>query len=379
MPTTTPTVQALTRPPFGDFSGQIAPSTGGDEFVELPSSEKLLAEIAKRSVKRASCWMLGGEYGSGKTWALSWLLRSGPGRLEARTGVVWAVIGFPLRVSVQPDRGFYESFFVGAESERARVLTFLQGQTVVSPANPITNAVRSAIAQTSYWEVLEGRARTFPKRKGRSALPPWAVPSNRDAMFVAFLRLLRSAGAQRLLILVDEFEASVLTGGPSGLKKLSHFLRNLIDTVASTEGLPHTEIVLAATADVVNRINPEKEGTPTERTGEVAGLVAALQERLDQNYLLPDFSMDDALKIAAFRIRKARKYASPSRPYVPFDLEAIKIAYENCSKTVRRFCLLLEGMYEEALETGAKAITATLANQVVAQRLGSPESHRRRR
>jgi hypothetical protein len=361
-------VRALTRPPFGRLAGSIGFDTGAQEFLELSSHRAVLRTILNRSRRPASMWLFAGDLGSGKTWFLSWLWREGAARLQRGTREHWEVTGFYFLPSGPIDRGFFEAFFASSGRRRFFAATHAT-QAGLQPAGEgvFRRAARHLLYDHSAWQVATGAAREFTKRRGKAALPSWSSPSNRLQIFLNFLRLLRESGVTNLVVLVDEFEATVTSVGKAKLPILSQFFRQLSDELQSTEGLPKVEIILCATGDVVELISPAPGSKPVTRTRTPSVLVRALRERLEPTVLLGGFTRSDALKLADHRIGLTRNSSTKAR-YIPYDEEAIALAYASCLGNVRTFCNSLEAMYEEALASGVERIDPAFASKVLNER-----------
>ena len=361
-------MQALTRPPFGRLAGKISVHTGEGEFFETVASGKLLRAIAERSTKPVSLWLLGGTLGSGKTWTLSWLVREGPALLSNTTRERWALSGFYFLPRGPPDRAFFEAFFAASSDIRTSILEGLRSRPVVPVSRgPYANVVRSALSSSKIWGVLCGQSSNFPKKRGRPALPSWLNPVTRMGVFIEFLRTMKDVGFSRLAILVDEFEATVATLGTKGVATLSHFLRQLHDKMESTSGIPHTQVVLAGTREVINTLYPPPSEGPVVRVTPPSVLVQALRDRLAPTHYLGEFTKKDALALADLRIGVARATRTSQR-YIPYEEQAIVLAYENSVGNVRNFVTSLESMYDEALSVDLELITAEFARKVLRKR-----------
>ncbi|MCI4327608.1 MAG: hypothetical protein L3K16_08280 [Thermoplasmata archaeon] len=370
-PRRTITVRDLEQTPFGEFTGVAAATTGKKTFLKPRWADGLiLGTIAERSRKTGTIWMLAGDYGTGKTWLLSWLLRDGPSRLEASTGEKWSVVGLSFLPSASPDRLFFEAFFRGSEAERSAILRRRSEQTLLTPSgSEYDRAINAILADPGAWQVLTGHASTFPKRRGGRPFPPWKSPVARLGLFRSFLRRLKDAGSDHVLILVDEFENTVLGTGPSGLQRLTHFFRQLIDHLQSDFDLPKVQIVLSVTADAAKRIKPGQDSQALTRSGKVPAAVQAFQERLGETVYVPPLELDSALDIAKFRIESVEGGdRDPARPYIPFERTAVELAFGASNRLVRVFCVLLEAMYEKAYTTKAPLVTTELAREVLRAR-----------
>ena len=60
--------------------------------------------------------------------------------------------------------------------------------------------------------------------------------------------------------------------------------------------------------------------------------------------------------------------AQTNRKYIPYDEDAIVLAYEACLLNIRTFVAALEGMYEEALASKLDYIDASVARKVLKAR-----------
>ena len=362
------TVSELKQPPFGRISGRLSPLAGVGEFAELSIHKDLLETIAKRSVKPTSFWLLGGAIGSGKTWTLSWLLRDGAARLENLTHHQWSTVGFPFPAKGLPDRAFLESFFATSDELRIRAReNVLKSSALTSPRTPYSRAARIALSNNDVWGTLCGESPSFPRKPSRPSLPSWAKEANRIAIFIEFLKIVRTAGFVNLLIIVDEFEAAATTSGTTGLGRLSHFFRQLHDDLGTMPELPRTEVILAATREVVSNFVPPPEARPATKVRTPHVLVQALRDRMDPPFYLDRFTEKDALVLADVRIGVARMSKTKEK-YIPYSQEAISLAYENCLQNIRTFVTSLEAMYEEALAGNVDYIDVAFAKKVLKSR-----------
>jgi hypothetical protein len=363
------TVRGLEQPPFGEFAGSIGAITGQAAFLRPPWADRLILDtVAERSRKSGTIWLLAGDYGSGKTWLLSWLLRDGPARLEARTGEKWSAVGLSFLPSATPDRAFIEAFFRASDGGRSTILRWRGTQDFLTPGHrEYDRAINSILSDPGAWRVVTGNASTFPRRRGSRPLPPWSSAVTRLGLFRAFLERLKDSGIENVLILVDEFENTLTGTGPAGLQKLTHFFRQMIDYLQTDHGLPKVQIVLSVTGDTAERIKPSKLSSELTRSGKVPNAVRAFQERLGETVVIPPLNLETALEIARFRI-KAVQGGEPRRPYIPFEERAVELAFGASQRVVRTFCVLLEAMYERAYTSRAALVTERLALEVLSER-----------
>lgn len=363
------TVQTLSRPPFGTFAGTISESAGEKDFAELDWLPRLLSTISERSTAGGKMWMFAGDYGEGKTWTLSWLLRNGSARLEALGGGSWCILGFPLENSAQPDRAFFEGFFRSASRERGTILEHTRSQSLLSPPqDSFTRAIRQILPDPGSWKVLTGVSTSFPTRGKTTKLPSWSSPANRWLLFKAFLKELRAAGCTHFLILLDEVEVPLIGAAAAGRQKLGQFLRRLVDEIQPDERIPSIQVILSVSGTAATELEPGRDtDVQTTRSGAVP---IALISRLGAPFRIPRFTKEEADLVAKQRIGSARG-GTAQRPYIPFEVRAVDLAYENCKGQVRTFCKLLEGMYERALSAKTKTVSEDLAKKTIRELSGA--------
>lgn len=361
------TVKSFERPPFDRRAGKIDPLTGAEWFWETEASKLVVNRLMEGTQAKARVWLLGGGVGSGKTWLLSWLLREGAQELENKTHERWAFVGFYYVPSGPPDRALLQALFSHADDIRVTISKHLEQNPLRGGSDPFRNLIRAAVRTPELWAVLTGASSSYPKSARRARFPNLSTPANRTRAFIALLEEARSAGIENLVFLVDEFEATVIASGARGIEKTAHSIRQLYDEMETAQSIPRVQLVLSATTDIVEDLNPGPDSGRPSTVRTPSALSLALRERLSPNLLLPPLGRDEAMKLANHRIELARN-PKRGRKYIPYAEQAIAMAFEVCLGSVRTFVGLLEAMYLEAYASGSEMVTTTIAERIIDQK-----------
>jgi len=345
--------------PFSDFAGKLTPETGRDDFVNLKIHDELLRQLEDALLQsEVTIRLIVTGVGGGKTWTLSWLYRYFSQRRNT------LAIGIPrIELRGQPDRGFMEAIFRELKPKLQEIRAKLQKEECPKGfRGTITEYVWNAILNDDAFSILSGGGGRLPMLN--DITPPLLTKTEGTMrLLLGLFRLLYSIGYSQVIVLVDEVESVFIAYGRRDLFIFENYLRGIFDEFQSDNGqtLPRILILLAGTYYVLEQISPALVGKQTDASDFAYGLARRLGP---MTFLVKEES--DVLRIADHRIGMHR--ARPlSRPFIPYDRDAVLYAWQSSLGSIGDFCRYLQRMYELALIEKAKAITLEHAKRAVEQ------------
>lgn len=352
--------------PFATFAGKLAFNVGEEDFVTLKGHEELLTQLKQNLIQsNITIRLLVSVVGGGKTWTLSWLYRQFSKREHA------LVICVPrLELRGQPERELTEAIFRGVLPELKKIRGKLGRKKMPKEFHgTVTEYVWNAILDTGAFSTLSGGGGRLPTLN--NARPP-SLRKTEGTMqlLLGLFRVLYFVDYAEIIVLTDEVESLFVAYGRKDLFIFENYLRGLHDEFQSGQGkrLPRVLILLAATSSVLEQISPI---LVQKQTG-ASDFASALARRLGPMVLLVT-DESEALRIAEHRINEHRRQRL-DQPYIPYDKDAILLAWRSSLGNIGDFCKYLQQMYELALAERANRITLKEAKRVVEQYVPSTPS-----
>jgi hypothetical protein len=348
--------------PFSVRAGPMRPTTGEGEFVEYGSVAKLRATIESTFTLPVSYRLVFGSYGSGKTWAFSWLWRE----LSREAGTRKCfVIGIPrFEIRARPERSLVESvlrevydrqptlYNLAVSSDPARASDDLRS-VQRHFQNPDSRRILAGIAGSSRVK-SHGDARSFSLTRS----------DDLSRLLLATFEAVRLAGYPRCLVLVDELEAPFLLGSKKDRIIFSEFLRGIYDSL-SVPGpggaqYPSVQFLFSGTWEVYQQFWPEA----ITKQLESGTLMSAFIRRTEKPFLLNPPSDTELETIAKSHIENARR--KPEGGWIPFDRDAIDMAWKRSGRNLGQFLHVTSDMYRLAEAADAKRVTKAHCEQALA-------------
>lgn len=341
------------------IGGGLKLVTGRDVFVPLDMHKRLLDDIRRRSIQKVSIRGLAGPVGIGRTWTLSWVARQA---IEENmdTDERWDAALVPGLGSGEM-RNLIESIFKSTEYIRDEMADQIEQEFVDYGGTGSDEEVlmRHAIHNRESWSVLIGNRGRFPSISQAQGKPKWTNRDTQIEFLTLWLEEMNEFGVDNLIIIIDEFEKLALRLSPSKITDLSDGLRHIYDEIEPmADEMPSTQILLSATADAANRIDP------TVTTEQLSGWLEALQSRMDDSFWLGKINEEEAEMIAERTIDVRRTKDLDDR-FAPYTQEAIHVAYEGADGLPRRFAELLNKMHFNAYNE--ESITADHAEEAISE------------
>jgi len=350
MPTTDPSVAGYFKEvPFASRGGRLRKDKGKEDFVEYSIHDSLLEKIRIAFQRPITIRLLYGNTGAGKTWTMAWLWRKFDEQVI--DGHKYLVIAVPrLETKHAPERGMLEALVQAVLNEHPKLI-----QQAASKAN----ASRELKDIAAYLEdedgryVLTGRGASarIPRIEG---LPP--ISTNRAAdlqmVILVILEAAKHSGFDRVLILLDELEGPLSLHGRKTVSIFTDFLRDLYDVLEDENKLyPHTHILVGGTTPVAEQFSPEY----LNRTIDQGGVLEALLRRVEPAFRLTPPSDREVKNIAEDRIERHR--IKQAGKFIPFNEDAIALAWVKSGRNLGQFVQILQNMYDLAAEEGVDRVT----------------------
>jgi hypothetical protein len=349
--------------PFRIYAGALSKHTGEEDFVQLQIHDELRRTIEAGFFQKipVTVRILVSGIGGGKTWALSSLYRNFSAFDDT---FVDAVPRLELRGV--PERGLVEAIFRGLRPSIEDIRTRMRSREKMFPiglTGTATHYVWLALLEESVYALLCGGGARLPQLGGLNA-PPLTKYEGNLQLLLGLFRILNAIGYVKILVLIDEVESLFVAYGRKDLIIFSNLLRDMFDEFQADDGdtLPRLVMILAGTSSVLERISPGLVGRISDESDVATGLL----RRLAPVFPLIVEDPLDALRIASFRIGRHRKQRS-SKPYIPYEEDAVLYVWKNSYNNLGDFCLALQYMYEFALSESAQRITLELAQRAIAQ------------
>lgn len=347
------------------IGGGLKLDTGRDIFVPLDMHKRLIDDIARRSIQRVSIRGLAGPVGIGRTWTLSWVARKA---IEENMGTDerWEAALVPGLGSGEL-RNLIESIFKSTEYIRDEMARKKESEFVeyVESGSDEEKFMEHAIHNRESWSVLIGNRGRFPSISQAKGKPKWTSRDTQIDFLSLWLEELENFGVDNLLIIIDEFEKLALRLSPSKITDLSDGLRHIHDEIEPLgDEMPSTQILLSATPDAANRIDP------TVTSEQLSGWLEALQSRMDGSFWLGKIELEDGEKIAK-RTIDVRRTEDLEDPYAPYTHDAVERAFEYSDGLPRRFAEIMNKMHFDAYNEDE--ITSEDAEEAISELGYGPE------
>jgi hypothetical protein len=182
-------------------------------------------------------------------------------------------------------------------------------------------------------------------------------------LLMATLEAAHFAGYHRALILIDEFEAPFILDSRKDMTIFSEFLRglydSLIDPSEKSPPYPHTQFLFSGTAKVFQEFQP----AAITRQIDQGGLMAAFLRRTEQPFFLDPPNQSELKDIARDEIKRTRKRRQEG--LIPFDEDALILAWKRSSLNLGQFLRFASDMYLMAEEEGASSVTTNHLEKVL--------------
>jgi hypothetical protein len=329
--------------------GRLEKSAGKDDFQEYSVHGDLRRKIEGTFARPISYRLIYGATGEGKTWTLSWVWREFEGmKVDGGNCMVLAVPKFELRR--QPERFLIESL---AHDVTSRYPDLFPVAARSKKASSDLKVVAAYLQDPDGQLVLTGRG-TWARPPRLEGLPAISMNLISDLLRV-FLAIVEAAGLTGhpwLLVLVDELEGPFTLQAGKGVTIFSDFLRDVYDNLEkSRPNFAHTQFLLGGTLPVFERFDPRALARPLDE----GGPFTAFLRRTEPPFTLKPPNAGELKKIAQERIDLHRK--EREGPFIPFDEDAIMLAWKTATQNLGLFTSLLQAMYDLALAEGAARIT----------------------
>ena len=200
-------------------------------------------------------------------------------------------------------------------------------------------------------------------------------------IYYDFLRLIKYANYDHMLLLLDEFEYVIGIQSSKQITKILATFRSMFDDIGNMYYNPRYSI---ASVVIVFAISPEGwhhltelEKNLIERTG--GGGVAPFMQRLrlDSYIRLESFSVEDTKELIKIRLTAHRLSGKrPVNEFYPFTEEAIEYLHEKGQRTPRLILqlagIVLEDAIKDDLEKIEKEDVKTILEKYPIPRMPSP-------
>jgi hypothetical protein len=339
--------------PFVVRAGLLSKAAGEGRFVEYGSVSNLKQVVESTFNRPVSFRLVFGSHGVGKTWTLSWLWREFSIEQGPRKTLVVGIPKFEIRE--RPERSMVESIL-----------------SSVAESYPALYAIGSSQgAGNASWDLrsLRDHFRDFQSRQtlvGASGASRVGASENARGfsltklddlrrMLLATFEAASLAGYGRCLVLADELEAPFLLSTTKDRVIFFEFLRGIYDVLErpskSGPKYPHVQFLFSGTQDVFNEFVP---GTVTTQRGG-GSLMAAFVRRTETPFLLKPPTKPELEQITLQEIQRTRRKKESGT--IPFELNAILMAWERSSHNLGDFLHLVSDMYALAETEDAKRVS----------------------
>lgn len=337
--------------PFLAISGALSPKTGDPDFFPYSTHRDLESRAEAGFTKPVTFRFVIGRIGEGKTWTLSWLWRRFK---DPKSGQPPCLVLGIRRLQHGPslERSLVEQLLVALSDSAS---------DVVESASKVAKASRGLKTLAAYWADEGGRyvllGQGASSRAPRlSGFPPINMGRQSDLSMImmAVLEAARIKGYERVLILIDELEGPVERASATKIGLLADFLRDLQDALQNP-AVPcaHVQFLLSGTGNVAEQFDPQLQ---VERTYDAMGVVGAFVRRAEPPFRLQPPTEGDLEELANYRIKLHRDKKYPGQPPKPFKMDAILAAWKYSKQTLGQFAMILEKMYELAVEADDSVI-----------------------
>jgi hypothetical protein len=334
-------------------------------------------ELIKRRLKVAfdgnSCKFIVilGDYGIGKTFTVNRLYQEIKNReAELRTLVVKTLAGQPIQAHpAEPSSGKFAldlitRIFANLEFERMK--TIFRSVDLDSKVAGISLATRKlfleiAKGSNSAFLVLSGEAASAKDKE--IGLKTIRTSEEAKVVFREFLRVLRLANYDNLLIILDEFEY-IMTQSASRITVILQTLREIFDEYSiQPERLAKVVIVFTVSPGGWERLS-NLEVSQTKRTGG-AGIVP-FRQRIDPRDIiaLSSLSPSEVEEMIAIRLT-AHRLARPPTPIHPFTKGAIRVISEASNGVPRIALVYASILLDNTIEKNLKEISESDAKRIL--------------
>lgn len=195
-------------------------------------------------------------------------------------------------------------------------------------------------------------------------------------LFFEFLRAIKLAGYDNLLVLVDEFEYITSVLGEKKITQILNTFRQIYDDFGIYDKRYSNNV---AKPIFMFAVSPggwdslrELDETARKKTG--GGGIAPFMERISKKDIisLKAFSLEDSIELVQLRLSEARTKKT-TNPFSPFTKKCIEFVHKvsfNKPRNVLQYCKIL---LEDASEEGINKIDAADAKRILGKYGISPE------
>ncbi len=349
--------------PFSVRGGSLSRGLGDDRFIPYSSVRKLKEKVQATFDLPVSFRLVFGPYGAGKTWTFAWLWREMQQETGSKKCLVLGVPRFEIRA--HPERSFVESLMCSAVEEHPELIP-LGVSNGGARASLNLRSVRDHLQDWDSRQVLLGQGSGHrvkaPTSDGRS----FSMNKLGDLtqLVLAVLEAAGHVGYSSCLILVDEVDAPFLLLGLKDRTIFTEFLRGVYDALVEPPekgpSYPHAQFLFSGTYQVYQEFEP---GAITRKLDE-GDLMAAFLRRTEPAFVLDPPSDSDLHQIAQQEIARTRK--KPEKGTIPFDEEALAMAWKKSSLNLAQFVRIVSDMYAMAEAEDAKSVTTRHCTRVLA-------------
>ena len=307
--------------------------------------------------------VLQGDYGLGKTFTANKLYNDiREHSAELRTIVVRTLAGEPIQAyPAEPSRGKFAVDFISRIYENLKFEEMKEICKKVELGSRLPEV--SLRARIIFREIAKGNRDAFLALIGRSVdeegekLSIRAVRGSDEAkdIFFAFLRILKLAGYDNLLIILDEFEY-IMTLSTSRITVILQTLREIFDEYGKSPSSLAKVVIFFTTSPGGWEKLGQLKVSQVKRTGGAA--VAPFMQRIDPRDVitLTPLSEKEVEQLVTIRLKAFRGPQTPDELY-PFTKDAIGIIY-LASQGVPRLVLVYAGIViDYAAEKSMHSIT----------------------
>jgi len=195
-------------------------------------------------------------------------------------------------------------------------------------------------------------------------------------LFFEFLRAIKHAAYDNLLVLVDEFEYITSVLGEKKITQILNTFRQIYDDFGIydrrySNNLAKPIFMFAVSPGGWDSLR-ELDETARKKTG--GGGIAPFMERISKKDIitLRAFSLEDSLELVQLRLNEARakRSANPLSPFTKKCIEFVHRVSFNKPRNVLQYCKIL---LEDASEEGIKEIDGADAKRILGKYGISPE------
>lgn len=359
----------LNAPPFETY-------THNYEMAGRRTEWRTLTRIIQQYFQRGGCQfvILLGAYGQGKSYTITRVYRRFTEEFEEfpRILVVRTIRGSPIRAMEPEPRvsqfglDLVQRIFANVGKNKLhQIAKSIDNEKLLQIEHRDSRRLFTALGSEeddlveSAFLLLTGEAqREDTKAVGMGRM----IRSSERALriYYNFLRLIKYANYDHMLLLLDEFEYVIGIQSSRQITKILATFRSMFDDIGSMYKSQNS----IASVVIVFAISPggwhtltELERTLVEKTG--GGGVAPFMQRLrwDSYAALEPFSVEDTkelikIRLAAHRLGEER----PANEFYPFTEEAIEYLHEKGQRTPRTILQLAGIVLEDAIRGNLKKI-----------------------